>query len=222
MGCSDEGGGSSNYRLPKKAPSPVDIESRERFDKLVEASLEQVRSSAERWRGGLAALVTLVTGGLLIKGPDAAADLKTTWRVILTVLAGSGIAAAIYGLWQALKAAAGAPKTEDLDKIIATYGSVAFYESVQAKRAADALRRARGALMVSLPLLGAALVAWWWAGAKAPSPPAYVEVDTAKSSICGTLKSGDNGHLRVQVGGEERPRVISFAKVKNIKLKSSC
>jgi len=90
-----------------------------------------VRASAEKWRTGLAALVALVTGGLLIKGPESAAELTTTWRLLLTVLAGGGIALAIYGLWRALKAAAGVPQLIQLDEIVAGHGSVLGYDSAR-------------------------------------------------------------------------------------------
>src|SRR5262249_53569340 len=116
------------YRLPTRAPTAADIEDRDRFRKLAAGSLADVRAAAEKWRAGLAALVALVTGGLLIRGPEAASDLTTKWRIILTILAGGGIAVAIYGLWRALKAAAGLPQTQQFGEITGRYGSVVGYE----------------------------------------------------------------------------------------------
>jgi hypothetical protein len=212
------------YVLPDRAPTAGDIEDRDRFRKLATGSLGDVRAAAEKWRAGLAALVTLVTGGLLIKGPEAASDLTTGWRIVLTILAGGGIAVAIYGLWHALKAAAGLPQTQQFDEIVEEYGSVLGYEVVQAQGAASELRHARAALMIALPLLGAALIAWWWSDTKPTSPPAYVEVDRAApaAAICGTLESADNGHLRIQVAGEEKPRTIPLSQITNLRVKTSC
>jgi hypothetical protein len=212
------------YKMPGRAPTAADIDDQERFHKLASTSLADVRGAAEKWRTGLAALVTLVTGGLLIKGPESANDLTTGWRLAITILAGGGIAVAIYGLWRALKASAGIPKRQDLDAMVAENGSVLGYEVAQADKAAGELRLARGALMLALPLLGAALIVWWWAPKKPVSPPAYVEVDqiSPSKSVCGTLKSGDNQHLRVQVAGEENPTTIPLNNVANLRVKASC
>jgi len=78
--------------------------------------------------------------------------------------------------------------------------------------------------MFALPLLGTALIAWWWAGTEDPSPPAFVEVElTAPAKpICGTLKSGDNGHLIVQVSGQEKPITLGLGDVQNLRVKASC
>jgi hypothetical protein len=210
--------------MPSRPPTAADIDDRDRFRKLSSGSVADVRAAAEKWRTGLAALVTLVTGGLLIKGPASASDLTTWWRVILTLLAGGGIGIAIFGLWRALKASAGLPGTQQFDDIVRDYGSVLGFEIVQAQVAARELRLARIALMLALPLLGAALICWWWAATKPDSPPAYVQVDQASTTtpVCGTLKSGDNGHVRVQVAGQENPTVIPLSDVKNIHVKSSC
>jgi hypothetical protein len=212
------------YKMPGRAPTAADIDDQERFHKLASTSLADVRGAAEKWRTGLAALITLVTGGLLIKGPESAHDLTTGWRVVITILAGGGIAVAIFGLWRALKASAGLPKKQDLDSILAENGSVLGFEVVQADKAAGELRLARGALLLALPLLGTALIVWWWAPTKPASPPAYVEVDqiSPSKSVCGKLKSGDNKHLRVQVAGEENPTTIPFSNVANLRVKASC
>lgn len=210
--------------LPERPPLPSDTEDREAFDKLVDTSLDDVRAAAEKWRGGLAALVTLVTGGLLIKGPSAASDLTTGWRAAVTLLAGGGIAIAILGLWFALRAAAGVPRRQDYQKIVANYGSVRVFKVVQADKAATTLQHAQRSLIVALPLLGAAIIVWWWSPTKPPYPPAVVEVDLAAPAapVCGVLKSGDNGHLRIQVSGEEKPRVIPLAQIHNLRVKASC
>lgn len=212
------------FRLPDRPPSPADIENLDRFTKLAANSLADVRMSADKWRTGLAALVTLVTGGLLIKGPSAASELTTEWRVVLTVLAGGGLACAMYGLWCALRAAAGVPRRQDFQQTIDSYQSVLIYELAQADRAAASLRRARIALIVALPLLGAAVIAWWWSGTKPSSPPAFLEIDlpAPEAPLCGVLKSADNEHLRIQVAGEEYPRMISFARIRNMHLKTNC
>jgi hypothetical protein len=211
------------FRLPSRPPTPGDVEDRERFRRLANSSLPEVRAAAEKWRTGLAALVTIVTAGLLIKGPEAAHELTPRWRLVLTILAGGGIALTIYGLWQALKAAAGSPQSQHLQAIVDRYGSVLVYELALAKRASDELRRARAAVMIALPLLGAALIAWWWSDTTPHTPPAFIAIDRgAAASICGELTSADNGRIRVQVAGEERPRAIPLGQITNLRVKESC
>ena len=214
---------SAPVKPASRPPTPADIADRDAFAKLAANSLADVRAAADKWRAGLAALVTLVTGGLLIKGPSAANDLTTGWRIVLSLLAGAGIAAAIVGLWWALRAAAGVPRQQDFQELIDTYGSVSGFQLSQAANAASTLHRARMALIVALPLLGASVIAWWWSGTKPPSPPAYVQVDVSGvPPVCGMLKSADNGHLRLQVAGEENPRTIPLTSIGNLLLKSSC
>ena len=99
----------AKVRLPARGPTPDQIADRERWEAMTSASMSSVQAAAERWRTGLAAFVTLITGGLLIKGPQAASDLTTGWRIVITLLAGAGLVLAVVGLWLALRAAAGAP-----------------------------------------------------------------------------------------------------------------
>lgn len=213
---------SRGFRKPERGPTAAEIADRDRFRELSQASLSTVRTSAEAWRNGMSALVTLITGGLLISGPDMAQDLTTGWRTALTILAGGGLAAATWGLWRALRAAAGVPRLAQLDDIVTRYGSVAAFEVAQARTAAAELRRARVALQVALLLLGAAALSWWWAEPAPPEPPAYVRVDTEAGSVCGTLQSADQATVRVQVAGEAVPREIGFAEVENLRLATSC
>jgi hypothetical protein len=66
---------------PRRAPSQADLRAREDSDELVAESVTQVRDSAEKCRTRMAALVTLVTTALLLKGLEKAADLPTNWRI---------------------------------------------------------------------------------------------------------------------------------------------
>ena len=216
----------SGYRKPQRPPTQADIQDRERFGALLAESLQGVRDSAEKWRSGLAGLVSLVTAGLLLKGPEAAHDLTVSWRGILTVLAGGGLAAATFGLWCSLRAAAGVPTNERLEDIVAEYGSVESFEAALTLRAAGDLRKSRHALKIALSLLGLAVVAWWWADEAPSSPPARVAVEiksgSGEKTICGELTSGDKQQLRLAVKGESGSRVVSFADISNIRLTATC
>jgi hypothetical protein len=151
------------YRKPPGGPTDANLEDRDRWSALTEQSLASVRAAAEKWRAGLAAYVTLVTGGLFLKGPQAASDLATSWRAALTILIAGGLLAAIAGLWLALQAAAGTPQRLNLVQVVARFGGVRQFEVAAALQAAALLRWARLLVAVSLLLFVAGLVTWWWA-----------------------------------------------------------
>ena len=88
-------------RKPAQAPTKADLDERDRYAKLTAGSIETVRGSAQAWRTGLTAFITLVTTGVVIKGRDTTADLASGWRAVVTVLdrrrASAGRARAVAG-----------------------------------------------------------------------------------------------------------------------------
>lgn len=212
----------AKYRKPDTGPTASEVDDQQLWEKISTTSLTSVQAAAEKWRTGLAAFVTLVTGGLLIKGPDAAAKLPTGWLLALTLLAASGLLAAVSGLWLALLAAAGSPSRLNLAAVVAKYGGVRQFEIACAETASANLRRARNLVGISLLLLGAAVITWWWAPVQSDDPPALIRIDDGGKGACGELLSADNGKLRVQVDGEEHPRSVPFASVKNVYVTPKC
>jgi hypothetical protein len=188
----------------------------------VKASLASVRSSAEKWRNGLSALVTLVTTGVLLTGPSVTADLTTGWRSCLTALAGSGLAVAVYGLAQCLAVEAGAPGRITYDRIASTYGTLAAFDVHLAGEASDRLRRGRRAGVAALVLLGVAAMASWWAETKPEEPTPVVAVETGDDLVCGTLASADDGEVAVDVEGEKDPHVIPYDDIDNFRVDLAC
>ncbi len=210
------------FRKPTAPPLPSDIADRDRWEALTSSSLATTQAAAEKWRAGLAAFVTLVVGGLLLKGPESANKLTTGWRATLSILAGAGLAAAIVGLWLALRAAAGSPGRVNYSKILAAYGGVRQFEIAAAGKASEMLRWAKVAVGTALVLLGTAAIAWWWAPGKSADPPALFKVTATGSVTCGELLTGDNQQVRVQVNGETGPRTIPFADVLNLVVVPKC
>jgi hypothetical protein len=210
------------YREPHRAPSATDVQDRDRFQALADTSLARVQAAAESWRTGMAGLVSLITAGLFIKGPDAAQDLTTEWRVALTLLAGGGLAAATFGLWHALHGAVGVPEEQQVTDILHRHGSVAAFEVAQARAAAARLRLARGALKCALVLLGLAVLSWWWADQTPPSPPAMIQVTTPNTTICGQLVTADQQRIRVKLDGESTIHEIPFTTVQDLRLRATC
>jgi hypothetical protein len=157
---------------PTRAPSTADLEERDRYARLTAASAETVRSTAQAWRTGLTAFITLVTTGVVVKGRDTTAGLADGWRALITVLIGGGLLLAVAGLWQALAAEAGtAPREQTLQDIRALHGSLAAYEVYLATQAARRLEWGRRAVAGAVVLLLAGIVVTWWAPSKLPSQP---------------------------------------------------
>ncbi|MER7546338.1 hypothetical protein ABTW95_25365 [Spirillospora sp. NPDC127506] len=196
------------------------------FAALAAESVRQVRESAERWRTGMAALVTLVTTALLLKGPEKAAELPVRWRLTLTIMLGFGLALAIAALWRALQAAAGEPGLVRAADIRARYVTIAAFRVAQAQRAAVQLKHARRLLIPALSLLAAGMLAWWWAP---PAPAeALISIEyrppgaSGTVTACGELASADAQTAVVKRSGTSRPTKIPFAQIENMRVPATC
>ena len=210
------------YRKPSTAPTPAEVADAARWAELVDASLSTTQAAAEKWRTGLAAFVTLVTGGLLVKGPETAHDIQTGWLAGLTGLSAIGLALAVIGLWSALKAAAGSPANANLQDIVEKFGGVRQYEVIAARSASSQLTNARRLVAASLVTFGVALFVWWWAPTKPSDPPAFLKVESGSSKACGELLSADNQRLRLKVAGQESPTVVTLTAVTNLTVVANC
>jgi hypothetical protein len=186
--------------------------------------MDTVRTSARTWRTGLAAFITLVTTGIVIKGPDTTAGLATSWRILVTILVGGGVLLAVVGLWQALAAEAGTdPKKQTLQDIRAGYGTLAAYQVHLADVAARRLQwgqRIVAAAVVSL--LAGIAVTWWAPSVETPSQPSYIRVLHGQTVTCGTLQSGGAGELRMITNNGSNPIVIPLSSITTISVVTSC
>jgi hypothetical protein len=210
------------YRKPTAGPTPESLADRARWQELSEQSLSSTRAAAEKWRAGLAAFVTLATGGLLLKGPSAASDVTTGWRIALTILALGGLLAAIAGLWLALQAAAGAPAKLNLTEIVARYGGVRQFEVACALAASAQLRLARLVVAGSLVLFVAAIGTWWWAPSSPPQLPGLVSITTPRGTVCGTLLRGNGRVFTVQLANASGQVQVPLGAASSVQLVASC
>ena len=210
------------FRPPAAGPTPGEVADRDAWELRLQQSLPGVQAAAGKWRSGLAAFVALITGGLLIKGPDTASDLADGSLIALTVLVGTGLALNVAGLWLALSAEAGTPARLNYPTIVEKYGGITQFEIVCADRAAGKLRLAKAFVGLALVVLGAAVFTWWWAPVKAEQPAATVKVDDKGTDVCGTLLSADDQSYRIQVPGTSRPTAIPFTDVRNVFVVKNC
>jgi hypothetical protein len=210
------------YRKPAAGPTAESLADRARWRELSEQSLSSTQAAAEKWRTGLAAFVTLATGGLLLKGPSAASDLTVGWRIALTVLALGGLLAAIAGLWLALQAAAGAPAKLNLTEVVASYGGVRQFEVACALAASAQLRLARLLVAGSLLLFVAAIGTWWWAPPGSPRPPGLISVTTPRGTVCGTLISANGRAFTVQLANASGQVQVPLSAATTVQIVASC
>jgi hypothetical protein len=210
-----------NYALPPP-PTPTDIDSLKRWQVLTDQSLATTQAAAEKWRTGMAAFVTLVTGGLLIKGPSAANDISAGWRLVLTILAGGGLFAAISGLWLALRAAAGAPSVIDYTQIVARYGSIRRFEFACAMKTAQSLKWAKILVATSLVLLSAVVFTWWWVPSLSNQASSNVQAQVFGGTVCGTLLGEAHHALEIHVGGDPTPVWVPLLEIKGLHVVQSC
>ena len=208
------------YRRPAGPPTSQDVEDIREWNELLDRSVTEVQASAQKWRDGLAALVTLLTGGLVLTGPASTQTLPDKWRFVVVSAVGLGVAAACVGLWMALRASAGAPGLVQLRELTAGGRSVRSYRVSRAVNAACWLRRARRAVAVALALLLIGILAWWSAPSKDPAP--LVRITTDGQPVCGKLSSADHQVLVVKVEGERDPTSVPFTTVRNLHIVSSC
>jgi hypothetical protein len=211
------------YRKPSAGPTAEDLRDRTRWQELSEQSLASTQAAAEKWRTGLAAFVTLATGGLLLKGPGAASAVTTGWRIALTILALGGLLAAIAGLWLALQAAAGTPAKLNLTEVVAKYGGVRQFEVACALAASTRLRLARFVIAGSLLLFVGAIGTWWWAPPRPAQPSALISITTPSGAAYGTLISAIDDSFRVRQSTNTSEQIrVAFSTATNVQIVASC
>ena len=210
-------------RKPASAPSKSDLDERDRYARLTAGSMDIVHGSAQAWRTGLTAFITLVTTGVVIKGRDTTAGLTSGWRMLVTVMIGGGLLLAVLGLWQALAAEAGTdPKKQTLQDIRAVHGTLTNYEVYLAAKAARRLQWGRRAVVGAVTLLLAGIAITWWAPATAASLPAYITVIHGHAVTCGTPQPASAGQLRLAIHGSLSPITIPFSQIASLTLATAC
>jgi hypothetical protein len=62
----------------------------------------------------------------------------------------------------------------------------------------------------------------WWAPPDRTDPPAYLKVTSLNTSVCGTLRSADNGRIRLAVVGNHDPITIPLNQITNLTVVAIC
>lgn len=211
----------SPYRKPDRPPSEADLEDRRLWDQLSDSSLDSTRAAADKWRAGLAAFITIVTGSLFLKGPEEAAQLTTGWRVFLTLVVGVALFTSVLGLWFALRAAAGSPARLNFTDVVTRYGGVRQFQLVCADRASEELRKAKLLVIASIVLFAGGALAWWWAPTSATSST-LVRVLYSGHTVCGTLVELTAADLEVSVSSGVDPIRVEVSQLSSPNPVTTC
>ena len=210
-------------RRPDRAPSRSELEERDRYARLTATSLDIVRGSAQAWRNGLTAFITLVTTAVVFQGRDTIAGLAAGWRAAITILIGGGLLLAVLGLWQALAAEAGTdPALQTLRDIRAAHGTLDTYEVYLAASAARRLQSGRYAVAGAITALLTGIALTWWAPASTPQPSPYVTVTHAHAVTCGLLQDSGASSLHLTVPGSPGPITIPLSQITSLAPTATC
>lgn len=210
-------------RKPSSGPSQGSLAERDAFAALARQSLPGVRGSAETWRNGLIAFLTLVTTGVILKGRDTTAGLPTSWRVLVTVFIGGGLVLAVVGLWRVLAAQAGTRyRLSTREDIRRAYGTVETYQVALADRATDDLNTGRRFVIAALAFLLIGIGVTWWVPPAPANPTTYLKVTSHNTSVCGALRSAGNGQIQLTMAGDHEPIALPVTQLTDLQFVVSC
>ena len=210
-------------RKPSSAPSEGSLAERDAFTALARQSLTEVRASAEAWRNGLTAFLTLVTTGIIIKGRDTIEGLSTAGRALVTVLIVGAVALAMAGLWRVLAAQAGTRyRLSARQDIQRAYGTIEAYQLAVADRATDDLDVGRRLVVAALAMLLIGIGVSWWAPTTQSNQSTQLKITFLNASVCGALHSVDNGQIRLTVRGKREPITIPLALITGFTVVATC
>jgi hypothetical protein len=154
-----------------------DLEAAALLDRNEANRLQLVRTRAEKWLGGLAALTGLVGAALVIRGSQSTADIATSWKVAVGLLIAAALALLVFGTYRAYQSAYGDPGRLDEVNPQPLTGLAVRLAAARNKAAADAqahLSHAVIATLAAVVLLATAIAITWFS----PAP------NTAPGSVC--------------------------------------
>jgi hypothetical protein len=191
--------------VAKGIPTITSIAEEEAWSSLVFTQLENVRKSAENWRNGLVAMIGVITGFSLVKGPDQIGDLESWCAISIGVLLAMALICAICGTCWALAAAYGIPEIVSRDSFKTLGGLVGFQLDLATKSASNLIWARRAAILALL--LAAISVGLAWYGPR----PTTLLLKVARVSgpeITGKLVSSESGYIDLKSADSSAVRIF--------------
>lgn len=172
---------------------------------LLSTQLEDVRKTAENWRNGLVAIVTALAAFSVIKGPTDISGLNRFAAYAVGLLLLLALVCGLFGAWSTLTAAFGTPGALTRDEFH-QQGGIDGYRLRLAAHAAEKLRCAQVATIVTLTLLIVAVGLTWY-GPRSNSVTLKIERKSLPN-ICGKLLSSSNGQIEIKPPASETVRLL--------------
>lgn len=191
---------------PSPPPDPRDAAAARLLDQYASTELSRVRTRADKWTAGLAALVTVVATATVIKGPDSIEGLDESARygvVCIVVIAGVLLGVGVYWAYQA---AVGSPtKRSSLDHLASQQRNLegladdwrdAVNELISESR--DSLASATHATVMAAVLIAGAIILTWLAPRSSDAAkPVCFESTSGVVAIEGPLPTVTKGNVQV-------------------------
>jgi hypothetical protein len=184
--------------------------------------LADLRSAAEKWIGGIAALYGLLGFAGITAERSTITHLGRGWQVGIALASLAAVGLAAWAIYRAYQAAYGWPKTRWIDS---DADQIAWYKAQLSapERAADRLRMAVMAAGASLAALLVSAGLLWFAPAASPAAPLTRLTERGGAVLCGTvLTSATDQVVRLRQSSGGKIMVVPFARIQNLSGTPKC
>lgn len=156
--------------------------------------LDIARKQADTWRTGLAALTTLLTGVLVVKGRGDTSTLTLPFQVVVAVLLGMALALLLWATIWVSRALAGPPGEE----ILLTGESLEQWTQGEVRKVSKALYWIPQLAVASVLIVATAVAFTWFAPARDASTTPLVQVTGPSGHSCGELVGASGRQLVIR------------------------
>jgi hypothetical protein len=194
---------------------PDDLRWEKRLRELEFESLAKVRTAAEKWGATLTAILGLTGSVLVVKGAEDVTKLSSGNKLLVALALLAAFVFALAAAVLAALAAQGTPKELHWP----SGPALRSWERNEALKAKMQLRESRGATVIAVLCMVAAIgVAWFGEGA-ASSPSTVLFTPANGKPLCGGLVNGDSG-LELEVG--DKTTALPAGSYENVVPVGSC
>jgi hypothetical protein len=158
------------------------------------SQLDIARKQADTWRTSLAALTTLLTGVLVVKGRGDATALTLPFQVVVAVLLGLALVLLLWATIWLSRALAGPPGEE----ILLTGEGLEQWTQGEVRKVSKALYWVPHLAVASVVMVATAVAFAWFAPARDASPTPLVRVTGPSEHACGELVGVSDSQLVIR------------------------
>lgn len=196
------------------------IAAAEALQKAQEDAETRLRAAADKWVGGVAAVLALFGIASTVVGGTILENLSTTRKSWVLSLAGLAVAIAVVAILASYAAAYGWPKNVEVSpdaKLLAWYSQ----RRAEVTKISNRLRLGVGAAVVSITLVAIAAAIAWTAPAKASDSALKITL-SGGSTRCGVLLPVNSGRLLLLTQSDGSVTRVPLASAVKIDVVKSC